>query len=108
MATKKPRRKSVKAAKTEESPKFLLEEENGGTATNVMTLAQDESSTGDSDASEPPSSDDVNDIDFDDTDEADWPERDDIRDGLIGHVRKRFGIDPDVAERAINDILRIA
>ncbi len=106
MASKKPRRKSVKAEKADESPKFLLEDENGETGADVMALAQDESSPIDDDTSEQPVID--QDLDFGDDDEADWPEREDIRDGLIGHVRKRFGIDPDVAERAINDILRIA
>ena len=104
MASKKPRRKSVKAEKADESPKFLLEDENGEAGADVMALAQDESATIDDDASEQP----VIDEDLDFEDEGDWPEREDIRDGLIGHVRKRFGIDPDVAERAINDILRIA
>ncbi len=105
MAGKKPRRKSVKAKQAEESPKFLLEDEEDGTMTNVMSLAHDDSATVGDDAPDLP---EAGDFDLEDADDGDWPERDDIRDGLIGHVRKRFGIDPDVAERAINDILRIA
>ena len=108
MASKKPRRKSVKAKQAEESPKFLLEDEDDGPVANIMSLADDESSVTDDEPSTLPEKAEINHFELEEADDVDWPERDDIRDGLIGHVRKRFGIDPDVAERAINDILRIA
>lgn len=104
MAGRKPRRKSVKAAKTGKSRKVLPEDENS--ETGVVALARDEGSAIDDGASGQPATGESS--GFEDTGETDWPERDDIRDGLIGHVRKRFGIDRDVAERAIDDILRIA
>lgn len=106
MAGRKPRRKSAKAAKTGKSRKVLPEDENGETGAGVVTLARDEGSAIDDGASGQPATGESS--GFEDTGETDWPERDNIRDGLIGHVRKRFGIDRDVAERAIDDILRIA
>ena len=104
MAGRKPRRKSVKTAKTGKSRKVLPEDENS--ETGVVALARDEGSAIDDGASGQPATGES--PGFEDTGETDWPERDGIRDGLIGHVRKRFGIDRDVAERAIDDILRIA
>jgi hypothetical protein len=39
--------------------------------------------------------------------DEDWPEREDIRNGLVHQVSSRFGISQDVAIRAINDMLRL-
>lgn len=38
----------------------------------------------------------------------DWPEREDIRNGLVHQVSSRFGISQDVAIRAVNDMLRLS
>jgi hypothetical protein len=40
--------------------------------------------------------------------DEDWPEREDIRNGLVDQVSSRFGISQDVAIRAVNDMLRLS
>lgn len=115
MAGKKPKSRSKKASKTEDPPKFLLVQtdvsDEGSERLEGESMNDDAASdhevvnfTGSN-----ASSDDVDTGDAaDGGDKENWRDRDDIRDGLMVHVQERFGIDKDVAERAINDILRIA
>ncbi len=115
MASKKPKNGSDADSKTEDRPKFLLVQNDESTQDsnrlegNQMT----DDATSDHEVLEFTgagiSSDDVSINEAADGEEKEnWRDRDDIRDDLMDHVRERFGIDKDVAEKAINDILRIA
>lgn len=121
MASKKPKSRSKrKASKTEDPPKFLLiqnvDAEHSADSLEAELMKNDTTSendvvefTGARASSENESSKGAEGADAPDNQEKEnWRDRDDIRDGLMVHVQERFGIDKDVAEKAINDILRIA
>ena len=115
MASKKPKKGSKKDPKTEDPPKFLLvQNDKSNQDSNRLEGEQmTDDATSDHEVVEFTgagiSSDNVTvDEAADGEEKENWRDRDDIRDGLMDHVRERFGIDKDVAEKAINDILRIA
>lgn len=97
MGTKTVKRADGAAAgdKNKATPKFLLVKDAGddGDAGAVVQTAAPAT--------------EADPIDVEVADE-DWPEREDIRNGLVDQVSTRFGISQDVAIRAVNDMLRLS
>ena len=111
MASKKPKIGSKKDSKTEDPPKFLLVQTDESDQDNKRLEGEQMNDDATSDhevVNFTGASASSADGDADGDEKENWRDRDDIRDGLMDHVQERFGIDKDVAEKAINDILRIA
>ena len=96
MSTRTMKRAGGASTKKKATPKFLLVKDGG-----------DEDG-----AAEPGTADDVAPVEAEgpagQAADDDWPEREDIRNGLVDQVSSRFGISQDAAIRAVDDMLRLS
>ena len=98
MSTRTMKRAGGASTKKKATPKFLLVKD-GGDEDGAAEPDAAASGAGTPVEAEGPA---------DQAADDDWPEREDIRNGLVDQVSSRFGISQDAAIRAVDDMLRLS